>query len=496
MRAGGAFINVAAMTPAPEQQSQSLVARWGLVWLFIVIGLGLRLAMGRGALWLDEAWSVVLVRHVEPFFGVISQINHDNNHPLNSWWIQLVGTHAPALLMRSLSIACSTLTIAIAARFAGRRSRLAGIAAAALFACSPMLVLIGSEARGYAAALLVQAWLIDRLDPLRAAPDRSPPSWLLMVAGLLGTLAHLLFFPALLFIIAWQVAAGDDHQSLRQKLVETLRRLLPAVIGSFAVVTVILGEAYVSQGGLTLGNAVPFSWGGWAEGLNDAVTMTLGGTWFAVALLALLLFPARSPRVDWSQWLLIGLGLPVMALILRPPNVDIGRYYLPCVFALLSMAAIRCTAQQIGWLWLAAMLGTMAWNDVALILAERSEPDLPVTIIAAREGRSASLMLASSRLSAPIELAAEGKGVALAMSVECTSANYLLADRDWGKEPKRHPTHCGDKWKLIASRPASYHDGAGWALYRRAGLQAPKPVANAPRRAADRAQARAGVAQG
>jgi hypothetical protein len=487
---------VATMTATGEQRGRDWMRRWGIVWLIVVAGLALRLAMARGALWLDEAWSVVLVRQVPSFIGVLSQLHHDNNQPLNTWWIQVVGTHAPVLALRSLSIVCSTLTIPLAARFADRRSHLAGIAAAALFACSPILVLIGSEARSYAAALLVQAWLIERLDPMRGPSNRWPPSWALIIAGLIGTFGHLLFLPALFFIATWLVVAGDGARPLRQRLFETLERLLPALVGSFAAVSIIVGRAYAAQGGLTVGDGVPFALADWAEALEDAVIMTVGGTWFGVALLALVLFPPRSPRVDWSQWLLVGLGLPVISLVLRSPSVDISRYYLPCVFALLSLAAIRCTVERIGWLWLAAMLATMAWNDGSLILAQRSEPDLPVTIIAAEEGRSASLMLASPRLSAPIELAAEAKGVALATSIDCTSANYLLADRDWGKDPKHHPKHCGVKWRLIATRAASYRDGAGWALYRRAGLQAPKPVANAPRRAADRAQARAGVAQG
>ena len=462
--------------------------------MLVVLGLVLRLAMARGALWLDEAWSVVLVRQVKPFIGVLAQIHHDNNHPLNSWWIQLVGPGAPVLALRGLSIACSTLTIPIAARFAGRRGGGYGAAAAALFAFSPMLVLVGSEARGYAAALLAEAWLIDRLDPERQGEAPSP--LVLATAGLLGTLAHLLFFPTLLLIAAWQVAVRDPEESLRGRLGRTVDRLAPALIASFTVVIIVVGAAYAVQGGMTLGSAAPFTFAGWAGGVSEAAGLSLGTIWLALPLLALLLATPRPSRADWTLWLLVGLGLPFGALLMRPPNAEIARYYLPSAFALLALAAIRCTTHRIGWLVLASIAATMLWRDCALIEAQRSEPDLPVRILAAQQGRPGAIILASSRLSAPIELAAERMGMRLRMATACIPADYLLGDREWGAAAKREVQYCGAVWRLLATRPASYRDGAGWALYRRSGLQAPKPVANAPRRAADRAQARAGVAQG
>lgn len=444
---------------------------WALVWVAVAFGFLLRILMAQGALWLDEAWSVVLVRQVRPFVGVLAQIHHDNNHPLNSWWIQLVGTHAPVLVLRSLSIVCSTLTIALAARFAARRGSIAGVATAALFACSPILILIGSEARGYAAVLLVQAWLIDRLDPLRAATRNEPRPLALAAAGLLGTLAHLLFFPTVILIAGWQMFARDADRPLRERIGRTLDRLAPALIASFTVVLVVIGSAYAVQGGLTLGDRIPFSLGGWAGGVEEAVALSLGTIWLAIPLVVLLLFVAPRPsRADLALWLFVGLGLPVAAVLLRLPNAEIARYYLPSVFALLTLAAIRGGLNRIGWLVLAGMLVAMLWQDVSLIGAQRSQPDLPVRIVAAQGGPQATILLASSRLSAPTELAAERLGVPIRTTADCAPSRYLLGDREWGAPAKPRVDRCGAQWQLIASRPASYRDGLGWVLYRRLAL--------------------------
>lgn len=458
------------MTAPTHDRTPSFSRQWVILWLVVALGLALRLAMARGALWLDEAWSVVLVRQVRPFVGVLAQIHHDNNHPLNSWWIQLVGTHAPVLALRSLSIVCSTLTIPLAARFAARRSPMAGFAAAALFACSPMLVLVGSEARGYAAALLVQAWLIERLDPLREASENRPGPLALAAAGLIGTLAHLLFFPALILIAAWQLFARDPGQPLARRLGRTFDRLAPALIASFTVVVVVLGSAYTLQGGLTLGSMVPFSLPGWATGVGEATGLSLGTIWLALAVLVLLALPPRPSRGDSMLWLFVGLCLPIVALIMRPPNAEIARYYLPSVFALLSVIAIRCAVHRIGWLCLAAIIAAMLWRDGSLIAAQRSEPDLPVRIMTVQARGSASVLLASPRLFAPIALAAERTGTRLRIVEGCTPADYLLVGREWSELAKQRVDHCGAEWQYVASRAAAYRDGFGWTLYRRGGL--------------------------
>jgi hypothetical protein len=101
---------------------------WLAVAALTLLGLALRLAAARGALWLDEAWSAAFAEEAATPAGVFFRINHDNNHFLNTLWLQLVGPDAWPIAQRALSIACGTAAIPLAAAFAGRRGAAAAVA--------------------------------------------------------------------------------------------------------------------------------------------------------------------------------------------------------------------------------------------------------------------------------------------------------------------------------------------------------------------------------
>ena len=92
------------------------------VWVIVLLGLALRIASAQGGLWLDEAWSAELARQAHTPLGVFLNINHDNNHHLNSLWLQYVGLGAPPPLARAFSIATGTAGIAVAGWIGHRRS--------------------------------------------------------------------------------------------------------------------------------------------------------------------------------------------------------------------------------------------------------------------------------------------------------------------------------------------------------------------------------------
>ena len=123
---------------------------WLAVAALTLLGLALRLLAARGALWLDEAWSATFAQEAVTPIGVIWRVNHDNNHILNTLWLQLLGPDATPLAQRALAIATGTAAIPLAAMFCARRSTAAALIAALAFALSPILVTYGSEARGYA----------------------------------------------------------------------------------------------------------------------------------------------------------------------------------------------------------------------------------------------------------------------------------------------------------------------------------------------------------
>ena len=73
---------------------------WLTVGATAAVGLLLRVLAARGGLWTDEAWSMIYASQARDAAGVFLRINHDNNHHLNTLWLQAIGMGAPPWLAR------------------------------------------------------------------------------------------------------------------------------------------------------------------------------------------------------------------------------------------------------------------------------------------------------------------------------------------------------------------------------------------------------------
>ena len=80
---------LASAEPTPKIDAKIL-----LMALAALIGCILRVLAVHGELWLDEAWSVLLVQDVGSPLALATEVRHDNNHLLNSLWLWLVGPRA------------------------------------------------------------------------------------------------------------------------------------------------------------------------------------------------------------------------------------------------------------------------------------------------------------------------------------------------------------------------------------------------------------------
>jgi hypothetical protein len=171
----------------------------------ILLTLIVRLAgIGMRPLWLDEAYSA--------WFSALGwrelwvQVPTYEPHPpfyysLLKIWREIAGGGAVALRTFSLLFSVATVPVIIAAgrdldlqRPSGRPMLRMGVATF-LFACSPMLVMIGQEARPY--PVLIFAYALALFGVLRltrefaAGGSGNWPSWLILVAGAeLGLWAH------------------------------------------------------------------------------------------------------------------------------------------------------------------------------------------------------------------------------------------------------------------------------------------------------------------
>src|SRR5471032_1187414 len=125
----------------------------------------LRLACLRNDLWLDEIWSLQLVGLAHSPLQILTRLRSENNHPLNSLWLYLVGPGAPEWAYRLLSWATGSAAVGLAGLLArGQFKRMhpadpeggaeaAGLITVLLFGGSYLFILYSSEARGYAPAL-------------------------------------------------------------------------------------------------------------------------------------------------------------------------------------------------------------------------------------------------------------------------------------------------------------------------------------------------------
>ncbi|MGN6277526.1 MAG: hypothetical protein ACTHM8_02235 [Sphingomonas sp.] len=451
-------------------------AVWLAVAALTLVGFVLRLLAARGGLWLDEAWSATFAQEAATPIGVIWRVNHDNNHILNTLWLQLVGANAPPLLQRGLSIATGTLAIPLAAAFCARRSAAGGLIAALAFAISPILVTYGSEARGYApmiAAALAMLVLVDRwLD------DDAPAPWIgLALMSLLGTLSQALMIAPLVAMTAWAGITLWRRRGFNAAFLAVLRALGPALAAAAAVLLVMLLAARASPHGFAIGSYQPFSRGEWIDGVAGAARWTLGtaslDAWpavFGLAGAALLLVLRRHDHRAVLYALLI-LACPIAYALCRFGNVGIPRYHLPAAAALLLLAADVLGTGRQRWLALipvALFVIGSAKLDATIIANRRADPALAIAAIQRLAPRGTLLMLPDQRLAPVVEWAARATHYPLRIAgTSCGPAPFLLLDSD-------HPTAlspiqrlCCGTYRLVASRRAEGLSGTEWWLYRR-----------------------------
>ena len=183
----------------------------------VAAGAAVRLLACRGDLWLDEVWTLALLDRVHSPLGILTEMRHANNHVLNTLFAYAVGPLEHDTLYRAPAWLGGVLAIALGARLAwlgdgpirsDRRPAADASAgtravwAAAVLAGSYLLVLYGSEARGYSLSLafLFAALAVAITDDVRAASPRAPAYWL---ASTLAVLSHPLAVHGIVAALSW-----------------------------------------------------------------------------------------------------------------------------------------------------------------------------------------------------------------------------------------------------------------------------------------------------
>lgn len=450
---------------------------WWLLAALLILGFALRLAGAQGGLWLDEAWSAVQARDAGTPMGVFLNINHDNNHHLNSLWMQLVGFGAPSPLVRGLSIVTGTASVWIAWLIGARRGLGVAAVTAVLFAVSPAMVTMGSEARGYAPmmlALLVAILLVDRR--LGGAAERSPAT-ALALCFFLGALAQLTMLFGFFAVAGWAFFTLWKRDGLRSALVETLRLFAPSIV-AIGLVFAILAAGALHGDGFHFGNYDPFTWVQFLRGVSVLVQYTLGFPivtvwWLAFIPALVVLAPgAGVSRIAFHR--LAILAFPLTLALLHSGNVAHPRYYLLVGIALLILLGEMLWNgwRAGGWRrWgaavaFAAILVASLIQDVDLAINRRGDTSAAIRVMQARAPQGARVLIDRDTALAALEVGAAQTHYRLEIRNDaCVPARFLLADRFQGEEPPLAVERCGHHYRPIASMRAHGLSGTHWTLY-------------------------------
>ena len=213
----------------PVSPGETTVARapaafyWTLGAVVVVCG-AVRFACLFNDLWLDEIWSLRLVEQLKSPAEILTRLWHDNNHPLNSLWIYLLGPGRAGWTYRLLSWLTGSATVGLAGLIgrqqfqrlhpgeAAAPAQGAGIFTAILVGGSYFLIHYSSEARGYAPAV---GFSFLAIYALWHSAGRTTSAWAAVygLSCVLGLLAHLVTFQVMLAGLAWSMAQGGRNWS-------------------------------------------------------------------------------------------------------------------------------------------------------------------------------------------------------------------------------------------------------------------------------------------
>ena len=463
--------------------------------LIVVVSAAVRWVGMTCDLWLDEIWSLGLVRDVKAPWEILTRVLHDNNHPLNSLWLWLLPPTGQAWTFRLLSWVAGALTVLLAG-LVGRRlfERLhpengdaAGLIMAVLAGGCHLLGHYASEARGYApavaAALLAVYALLHR-------ETRAWVRWAVVygVACIVGLLSHLVMAPVMAAGLLW--AAGDVLAARGRRRAE-FGRLLAWHAGPWVVFAAYY-FGFVRRLSIGGGPDNPL-----AGVLGEAAAFTLGlpaeaGRWLALPVLVVAVGVALGLlwRRERGLAVFFLLAMGVLPLL----GSGLGRFQLlfPRYFIVSAALAVLLLGYVLARLWLRgrwARVGVLAL--VALFLAGNARHGVRLGQDGRGQYRAALHYLADETASPVVTVTADADfrnrpviGYHAATSGLGRRIRYVPEDRvprvgvewylvhrlDGGPPPAERVTdRWGNAYGLARVFPHAPLSGWDWEAYRRLG---------------------------
>ena len=179
----------------------------------LLLGVVARVVSLQGELWLDEAWSLLLVQSAHSPLDLLTQVKHDNNHIPNSLWMWLLGPTVSATWYRIPSLVFSVTTIFVLRKLV-QREQLGwmGCVWFVSVALSYPVALLGGEARGYALGLLCATIVFSSALTLSRHEDTRVDRLIFAGAATVGLFTHAIFMlfvaPVALWLLVYRGTRG------------------------------------------------------------------------------------------------------------------------------------------------------------------------------------------------------------------------------------------------------------------------------------------------
>lgn len=344
----------AAPRPAPAEIALGVI-------LIVAAGL-LRWRASLGEFWLDEVWTWQISQKLTWPGGLFYQLQEENNHYLNTLWIWLVGPNAWWGWYRLLPVLCGTISVALAWKLAAPSASprtattpvpwIAPWIAAALSACSYLLIHYSSEARGYAYAVMFSAWAFLELpqaitDQLHAQASgnsmglgRARLRFSLVACG--GFLSQPVFLTCYGAMVIWTLLKLRRSSDSGLALPVLWKTYFPSGVFFVALYLIDLKNAVNGGGDVyplwqVILETLSLTGGGPSEmGMLAVVTAGLVLGAFGQGLRVL----RRDHDDRWVFYLLVVVVMPLLLLVVLRRAEVYPRYFILSVFFLIQAAAI------------------------------------------------------------------------------------------------------------------------------------------------------------
>lgn len=359
---------------------RSPTMQWLLIGLMLGLSAGIRWPLLDMPLQFDEIWSWEMA-HAAGTPGRLftdPAFHHDNNHLLNTWYLQWWDGFAEPRHYRWLAYGAGCLLVVLTMLWARGFGTWVMLCTGLLLACNSWWVIFSTQARGYtlAACAAMACWLLWRR-------YREHPTWAWgsALGGMVvvGFLAHFHFLQVYLALAAAMVMHwARERRSLGEEWLHLIRCHWLPVLGLTLLYFFFIrdmelgggprpsaGEVLVHLFGQGFGfyQTSPYQW------LAGLVGM---GLLFGLLLLSLLDRDRTVARMFWLTCLLVP---AILFMSMRPPFL-FERYFLfPYLFVLIlyGIGLGRCAQFPWGWPVVLVLLGLYAWNNLQLLDEYRQE---------------------------------------------------------------------------------------------------------------------------